>query len=82
MLADTQGNTLSLCHPLAKANGGNSIYLGTHPYESYFESHATQENAFEQMAMIIYFTLTMTSVYVCTVLVKTIIKYVWAKLDT
>ena len=35
-----------LCNGI-KANGGNPIYLGTHPHESYFESHAIQENAFE-----------------------------------
>ena len=50
-------------------------------HESYFQSHAIQENAFERMVMIIC-TLTMTLVHVWTVLVKTTKKYVGAKLDT
>ena len=44
--------------------------LALNPHESYYESHAIQENAFENMVM----TLTMTLVHVWTVLVKTIKK--------
>ncbi len=40
-----------------KANGGNPISLGTQSYESYFGSHAIQENAFEAMIMIIHFMI-------------------------
>ncbi len=49
--------------------------------KSYFGSHAIQENAFETMVMDFY-TLPVTFVHASTVLVKSVKKHVWAKLDT